>query len=1119
MSFETQWLHRTDEEADITVGHPTSSSSTVRPEKSFKKLNPNELANSLRFGSGTSDVDFESSIVSMIKNEMLLLLNNTINECNKSLGVHLPLLEQEHQGIISKPSLAMLFNIMFYKLARELCSRDYLIFNGNTEEERLLSFSSYLSDLHHLSFFGWSLRDLHDRELEDYTRPSEYLRYSPEDLKRILEKIDTVIDLPKFKVLEKTFTNSNSRIYYSSSLILGIDDDKPRISGDEITYFGLPPMGGKTTHTYSKTHECNTLGASMTLGRCSQSHGESEAVCTKTLVHNILDCLSIEQQVLPNLLVVDRGYTNAIRNFRHAFSTLKTGWGTGNVYVLDKHPSEKAKEKPNFFYIDKKTGCMTLYGAKVTLQNNSEIQLAFGSGTGQMTCLMVPHPPSPQCGPFTSATIGTWYGYTLGSSSKLTEVFPNNTKEPSLTGPLIAFESRTKFLTSNQHGDVCWILARFFKWTSRTASELIRKIVVERLEPFVEHYSEILGLLGYTNLSNGAGSTSNPADIPSDPRNPLSWIEFLANKGRKHLWEFLKRYRIKRPNGEPLKGNSSCDDMVRLSSDYFTRNPSSFKPPPPRTMDSILLPTFLNSILLKPLNSDSIDAFRKGFENENNLACELPTLIDQWSEHRFNIVQLFEVGLCADARILSAANMATSPDRIALINDVQTDQFFVCLVEFKTSLTELELDALRFTFQVVSSTDTFSNVVPNKDHRAQLLHHCATLLVTSILYVQGLYVSKAQKTQLNMRSTRKITLIRFAPSIMDSYVALLERISTELDLKELSEGILEYPSTDRSKDQAKRLIDIQLFDQYGEAQGTWHRDLHTMSLHLNLSKLIAEEVAPPPPCRKILPHQFLLWNWFKGHSDISSRHKEANKLRFKTGVPSKVTNRLLLSCSINVWRLHNMFDAWHLLRDVQTMKQIRKIFSKRVQSFDNFLLKSKPAIHATFRIGEDSTSSSSSMTSATPIRRLAPNTRLHEARQRAASTEQQDVKQHNFKVSKTLLACVECQGTLLTTPSNYRTSQTKYRCKECLVPLHHPQHGATSSCWETWHKRVLGDLPDYRPRTFKRARTMRQIVTPVGRESHNDNSSEEDEIVSTSSDDQFVSTEDARCAHQQLGDD
>ena len=97
-------------------------------------------------------------------------------------------------------------------------------------------------------------------------------------------------------------------------------------------------------------------------------------------------------------------------------------------------------------------------------------------------------------------------------------------------------------------------------------------------------------------------------------------------------------------------------------------------------------------------------------ENEDNLACELPTLIDQWSEDRFNIVQLFEVGYAQTQEFWRLPTWPLLQEIIALINDLQTDQFFVCLGELKTSLTELELDALRFTFQVVSSTDTFSKV-------------------------------------------------------------------------------------------------------------------------------------------------------------------------------------------------------------------------------------------------------------------------------------------------------------------------------------------------------------------------------------------------------------------------
>src|SRR3989338_3580707 len=112
---------------------------------------------------------------------------------------------------------------------------------------------------------------------------------TPKQLKDIMTKFDDVNLFPSqiFLKFEDIFTLINSKYFYSPQSILGLDDDKPRISCDSIVKWGLSRFGGKTTRTFPKVHELNCISSSLTICRASQSQGQSESSCTLRML-NIL---------------------------------------------------------------------------------------------------------------------------------------------------------------------------------------------------------------------------------------------------------------------------------------------------------------------------------------------------------------------------------------------------------------------------------------------------------------------------------------------------------------------------------------------------------------------------------------------------------------------------------------------------------------------------------------------------------------------------------------------------------------------------------------------------------------------------------------------------------------
>ena len=181
------------------------------------------------------------------------------------------------------------------------------------------------------------------------------------------------------------------------------------------------------------------------------------------------------------------------------------------------------------------------------------------------------------------------------------------------------------------------------------------------------------------------------------------------------------------------------------------------------------------------------------------------------------------------------------------------------------------------------SQGSFPILVPDATHRAQVLHHAATLRVNKLLYVRGIYLSINEQRRSSLSALQIVSLITIPNLWIERYLLCLRSLSNELKLGDFFGQLENYPSTPESQIQPELLFNLGLFEKNGIANPNMSRlrDIHTICLGFKLGRLVRELSEPPPPCKKLIPQICALWNWTKSFSDSASRKKEDFKLKLK----------------------------------------------------------------------------------------------------------------------------------------------------------------------------------------------------------------------------------------------
>ena len=1154
--FFDSWLsHGVDHLEDVTLpstlsrpqisppssSHPSTPSSSMssqqsnsdsnpRLPKKYKSFPPSSLATKITWGSDDPEASGMKMLTDIFKTEALVIVTNVVNQVNKVRrlkGITSAQPIQSHPSHPSLPlSLSELFDVLFYDIGRILCHRDFELFQG-TEEEMMRDFYRFLSDLHVCSVIPVVFSDFNDPDLAEYFQHLP-LSLPPAHFHSLLQKIDQLLinDPSILHKLEESFTQTNTLLCYQTTFLMGIDDDKPRIKGTEAV--NLPSRPGRTTHTFSRVHETALISTTVTISRSSQMNRETDMQATTRIFETITNTAKLECSLFPNLMIADRGYTASLKAVRRSFGTLKSGRQTGNIFHIDKLPGPKG-ESPYHFYITS-DGTQTLYCAIVERrkqddQTHQEVQLAFSQG-GKVTCMVLPHPETPMTSPFNSKIIGTWYAVSSNNepSRKVLQIFPEKKTDPPEL--LTAFPFR--FISSSQFADVFWHLGRYgIAFTSRGASTILKELATAK-HSLNSQFSSLFELLGFENFL--------PPQTPSvTPLSPSQFVESQRDKSA--FWQILRQLNRKVPlldrqgnvvSNKYVTGQTALDLMKASANRYFAQNPGAYEIIANSSLERLLIPRILETMVLSPLSPIDLPSFKKGRENERTMALELPTLIHTWSQGRYQVLQVAQTGLVSVESSL-ASLAATSPDLFLLIRDTATNSNFPCLAELKSSVTDGTKEQLLSTalrngpfLDLTLSPETFPLLVPDHAHRAQVLHHAACLKVNRILYVRGIYLSPSEQQRTSLKAVQMVSLITIHNDLIQNYMSFLDSVATELQLKKLFNNLEDFPETELSRSQAERLINLDLFAKNGTAMASMNRlrDIHTLGLSLALGRLVRQQELPPPPCKKIIPLSSQLWNWTKSFSDSASRKKEDYKLKFNKGAGSKLVARLLMSQSLNVYKIWNLLEQSQQISEASELQQIRDWLNARhdpSRSFRVFLLKSQK--HLRLNVVSPSVSlrpvppaAYPEPLQATPEPRLSAHTRIKNVVRRyeslGSSTDSRPLhEQHaeGIRVSKRQLNCVECETvrTNRVCLKGQRTFRTRGRCDRfpCNgMPVHLPNDPRHPNCHRNLHLRIEGlrSLPAKRQRNRKNKSSKHPRIVSFRPSSSSSDSSSSDSSSSDS---------------------
>jgi len=827
-----------------------------------------------------------------------------------------------------------LIKALYERIAHLLISPEFGIFQGVSSDEKLSEFGAFMATLHILKVVGLSFAEMSDPSFSNITRALNL----PLSLKRFEEIIDAIDRPSSFNLLkkaEKVFTLSNSNLFYHPSFELGIDDDKMPTRSEELKDLGIKRVGGRDTRTYPVADELNTIAGFFTIGRNTQNFDSNTKASSSRLIKLIMNTSEMQ---LPNLVYLDRGYDASTELFDKWFGTLKRT--LKNVFC-EVNPS-RPKKYSNMIELTSE-GCQAYYVARIIPSTSNpypveHFQTAF-CANGSVTYLSQPDVPSW----FGRELVGLWYGIpTTG----------NNLRSPFELCPLRFLKPGSKIYTSGQEKDACWHLARAGILSSRSAYNLINVATRLRL-PFLQPYKTLLRMLGWVSFA-------------PYPECELTEEDVDRLKPKDFLIATMKSYGC--PVKKKLVGELKEDFKAFIASRERTEVT-------PEEVTYHLLPILLSSMFMKPFADDKIKAFRLGLENEPKVLSELPTLF-QREYPGSQISPVYRLGLSA-APEGQRVRMATSPDGIFL----KDQRPVLCEIKTSTSPTTAgplrrsihdgdhvfrAIDILTLVEEVpvaeedfddhLSTTDRqFQDAIPFRQHRCQVLHHCSSLSIPEIVYVQS-----------DLDFSRKYRYIRFSLEILETYRQLISEILNFIQFDAFVENLLVYPTTEESKSAAMKLD--SLIKQSREA--AYCRDAFSVAQQFALGKLLRDLPSTPPACYKIKPAIIDVWNGRKSHSDSASQYKQSVTGACHKGTRSYLLIRLLDSLTLNFLKVDRLLRCYPKINSAVSLQAFRKMMSRK-PTLRGFLLETACSFLEAFGISRSPIMDSSIPSSSSQQPRIA----------------------------------------------------------------------------------------------------------------------------------------------------
>jgi hypothetical protein len=177
--------------------------------------------------------------------------------------------------------------------------------------------------------------------------------------------------------------------------------------------------------------------------------------------------------------------------------------------------------------------------------------------------------------------------------------------------------------------------------------------------------------------------------------------------------------------------------------------------------------TLFTGWFLQP-KSKTTSAMSIGSSNEKNVMENLASFIDKYSQGKFQIQELSTHGIMVPER---SEYIGTSVD--ALVRFGSRD---VVPVEIKTRVADTSLQALELLidrfgrFMVcchvnAQNSSTFSEVIPIKSDRCQILHHAVVIGVSTVLYVEA-----------TTHEIQRCVLVSFSDELISEYKEVMNYI-------------------------------------------------------------------------------------------------------------------------------------------------------------------------------------------------------------------------------------------------------------------------------------------------------------------------------------------------------
>lgn len=241
----------------------------------------------------------------------------------------------------------------------------------------------------------------------------------------------------------------------------------------------------------------------------------------------------------------------------------------------------------------------------------------------------------------------------------------------------------------------------------------------------------------------------------------------------------------------------------------------------------------------------------KGSQNEDHIARWLPAFAKRYST--FEISTILEYGL-----IVQKGNntIATSVDGIALLKEQSTAECTLAACEYKTRSGATQRDAIVkiaadhqkwnvVSLQLNAASDQkreFQKLIPDRSYRQQILHHCATLGLQRVLYIEATLREIVYVVEVIFNQDLLDAYTDFISELVHPLAQLYHEIHIDDDLEPIREAFRELSDPD------------------------WAVDEETYVLQFALWKLLdnMSKTNPVPSIKRILPALVNAWNALKG---------------------------------------------------------------------------------------------------------------------------------------------------------------------------------------------------------------------------------------------------------------